>query len=75
MSVNLTFTLLTKHQRLLSATISANVTKYGQNTVYAYLSTEFSIVAPKITWTWHFRVKTVAGFHRVDIRPFRIDPA
>jgi len=28
----------------------------------------------KITWTWHFRVKTVVGFHRSDIRPFRIDP-
>jgi len=32
-------------------------------------------VAPKITYAWHFRIKTVAGFHRSDIRPFRVDPA
>ena len=46
-----------------------------KNTAYAYLSTEFSIVAPKITWAWHFRIKTVAGFHRNDIRSFWIYPA
>ena len=25
-----------------------------------------------VTWTWHFRVKTVAGFHRSDIRRFEL---
>jgi len=74
MSVNPKFTLVTKHQRLLSATISANITRYHQNAAYTYLSTQFFTVAPKMTWAWHFRIKTVAGFHRSDIRPFRIDP-
>jgi len=30
MSVNPKFTFVTKHQRLLSATVSANITKYDQ---------------------------------------------
>jgi len=42
-------------------------------TAFADFSTEFTAVAPKITWAWHLRVKTVAGFHRSDIRPFRIN--
>ena len=45
-----------------------------KNTAYTYLSTKFSTVASKITRAWHFRVKTVAGFHRSDIRPFWIRP-
>jgi len=75
MSVNPKFTLVTKHQGLLSATISANITKYDQNTAYACLSTQFSIVVSKITWALHFRIKIVAGFHWSDIQPFRNDPA
>ena len=64
-SVNPKFTLVIKHQQLLSATVSANITKYDQ---------KHSTVSPKITWVWHSRIKTVAGFRRSDIQPFQIDP-
>jgi len=75
MFANPKFTLITKNQRLLSATVSANIAKYDQNTAYTHLSTQFSIVTPKIMWAWHFRINTVAGFHRSDIWTFRIDLA
>ena len=47
-SVNPKFTLVIKHQQLLSATVFANITKYDQ---------KHSTVSPKITWVWHSRLK------------------